>query len=271
MTKVSRILIALLLLCSLIIPQGSSQAAGVTLSPVSVETQSQTAESKAEALLAKMTPSEKVGQLFLVTFEGTSTDESSNIYKLISDQHIGGVVLRADNDNFSGPDGTISSAQELINALQQVNWDRTQSGKPDTTGNNLTPPNYIPLFVGISQEGDLAPFDQILNGLTPLPNEMAIGATWDPKNAETVGNILGQELSALGVNLLFGPSLDVLDVVKTDVGEDLGVRTFGGDPYWVAEMGQAYIKGIHDGSKQHIAVVATHFPEIGRASCRERV
>ncbi len=260
MTKVARILIVLLLLFCTIIPRGTSQASGILHD---ANNQEQTAQSKAEALLKKMTPSEKVGQLFLVTFEGTATDENSNIYKLITEQRIGGVVLRANNDNFLGPENTVAEAQTMINALQQLNWDRTQSGIPDATGNNLTPPNYIPLLIGLSQEGDLAPFDQIINGMTPLPNEMAIGATWNPANAETVGSILGEELSAIGINLLFGPSLDVLDVVKTDVGEDLGVRTFGGDPYWVAEMGQAYIRGLHNGSKNEIAVIATHFPGRG--------
>lgn len=248
MSKGFRLLLIFFLLVSFFTPQGTSQAA--------VQTQDQTAINKAAALLQKMTPSEKVGQLFLVTFTGTATDESSNIYKLINDQHIGGVVLRSDNDNFIGPDGTIAIAQAMIKSLQQVNWDASKNDDSNTN-------NYAPLLIGISQEGDLAPFDQIINGMTPLPNEMAIGATWDTANAKTTGSILGQELNALGVNLLFGPSLDVLDVVKTDVGEDLGVRTFGGDPYWVAEMGKAYIQGVHEGSDNKIAVIATHFPGRG--------
>jgi beta-N-acetylhexosaminidase len=218
---------------------------------------------KASTMLARMSPAEKVGQLFMVTFNGTATDQESNIFKLITQQHIGGVVLREDNDNFVGPDGTIAAAHAMIQALQQTNWDYTQIGSTFPAVVDPKPINYIPLLVGISQEGDLVPFDQLINGMTPLPNEMAIGATWKPENATTVGTILGEELSALGVNLLFGPSMDVLDVVKNDTSEDLGVRTFGGDPYWVAEMGQAYIKGVHEGSNNKIAVIATHFPGSG--------
>ncbi|PKN90183.1 MAG: hypothetical protein CVU45_03875, partial [Chloroflexi bacterium HGW-Chloroflexi-7] len=206
---------------------------------------------------------EKVGQLFLVTFEGTATDADSNIFKLITQQHVGGVVLRQDNDNFIGPDDTITAVHSLIENLQQLNWDYSQAGSTFPAVVDPNPVNYVPMLIGISQEGDLYPYDQIINGMTPLPNEMAIGATWRSENAKTIGTILGEELSALGVNLLFGPSLDVLNVVKSDTSEDLGVRTFGGDPYWVAEMGQAYINGVHEGSSNKIAVIATHFPGSG--------
>ncbi|MBA4383773.1 MAG: hypothetical protein C0410_03485 [Anaerolinea sp.] len=255
MSKVIRMSVIFLLVLSFVIPQGISNAAP--------QSQELDARVKASTILAKMSPAEKVGQLFLVTFNGTATDQNSNIFKLITQQHVGGVVLRADNDNFVGPEDTISAAHTMIKALQQTNWDYTQVGSTIPAVADSNPINYVPLLIGLSQEGDLAPFDQLINGMTALPNEMAIGATWKPENAGTVGTILGEELSALGVNLLFGPSLDVLDVVKNDTSEDLGVRTFGGDPYWVAEMGQAYIKGVHEGSNNKIAVIATHFPGSG--------
>jgi beta-N-acetylhexosaminidase len=67
---------------------------------------------------------------------------------------------------------------------------------------------------------------------------MAIGATWQTQLAQQVGNVNGAELSAIGINLLLGPSLDVLESPQERGAGDLGVRTFGGDPYWVGEMGQ---------------------------------
>ncbi len=214
--------------------------------------------SQARALMATMTPEEKVGQLFLVSFTGTDATMNSDIYNLIVNYHVGGVVLRADNDNFTGPTDTVSKAAELIRALQTIAWDASQRA-----GTSDTPPAYVPLFVGISQEGDSAPNDQILNGMTELPSEMSIGATWDPSQAESVGKVMGEELHDMGFNLFLGPSLDVLDVVNT-TGDDLGVQTFGGDPYWVGVMGKAYIKGLHEGSQDQIAVIAKNFP--GRGS-----
>ena len=44
---------------------------------------------QAEGLLAQMTPAEKVGQLFLVTFKGTDIDPDSELYDLITNWHVG--------------------------------------------------------------------------------------------------------------------------------------------------------------------------------------
>lgn len=218
---------------------------------------------KAQELLDKMSPEERVGQLFLVTFKGSDTGSNSKISQLIHDQHIGGVVFRADNDNFSTIDNLPEVIQSSINNLQIENWKSTIAGIQTDSGSVQPGGVYVPLFIGISQEGDFAPYDQIINGLTPLPSAMAIGATWKPANAEQVGKVLGSELNALGFNMVFGPSLDVLDFVRTDVGEDLGVRTFGGDPYWVGQFGKSYVQGIHEGSENHILVIAKHFPGRG--------
>jgi len=51
--------------------------------------------SKPQAVLAAMTPEERVGQLFLVTFQGTDTHDQTQIYDLIVNHHVGGAVLLA--------------------------------------------------------------------------------------------------------------------------------------------------------------------------------
>lgn len=217
----------------------------------------------AEQMLEQMTAEEKVGQLFLVSFEGSEVSNNSQLQQLISQYHIGGVVLSARNDNFQGPEDTLIQAYGLNADLQQVEWQSSQAEQTDPLTQELFTPRYIPLFIGISQEGDLTPFDQIINGLTALPNQMAIGATWDSSLAQKVGMVAGEELSALGFNLVFGPSLDVLEVLQAGSGTDLGTRTFGGDPYWVGKMGAAYIQGLHEGSENRIAVIAKYFPGRG--------
>jgi len=84
--------------------------------------QEEDAHAKAIALLKQMTPEERVGQLFLVTFNGLSTEQDSNIYDLVVNHHIGGVMLKAANDNFIGPDGTVGAAHSLIQNLQSLTW-----------------------------------------------------------------------------------------------------------------------------------------------------
>lgn len=217
----------------------------------------------AEKMLALMTPEEKVGQLFLISFNGSEISSNIQLQQLISQYHVGGIVLSTANDNFVGPDDTLSSTYSLNADLQRIEWESSQAEQTDPSTQAKYKPQYIPLFIGISQEGDLYPYDQIINGLTPLPNQMAIGATWDTSLAESVGAVSGSELNALGFNLIFGPSLDVLEVLQTTVGKDLGSRTFGGDPYWVGEMGAAYIQGLHTGSNNRLAVIAKYFPGRG--------
>lgn len=218
----------------------------------------------AEMLLERMTPEERVGQLFIVTFRGSAPRPDDPIFDLIVNGHISGVVLRTRNDNFTAAPDTLRSVQSLIAALQRAEYNA--SYPPATPGATVIPgarQTYVPLFIGISQEGDGSPFAEILSGMTNIPSQMALGATWSTELAETVGHVLGQELQALGFNLLLGPSLDVLENPRPEGPGDLGVRAFGGDPYWVGTLGEAFIAGVQRGSAGHIAVIAKHFPGHG--------
>jgi beta-N-acetylhexosaminidase len=236
----------------------------ILLVPVPVQAQSYAPlPANVAAALSSMTPEERVGQLFLVTFTGTDVSPNSQIYDLIIHHHIGGVVLLAQNDNFMPAPETLTQTHSLIQQLQKLEWDN--SANPVVVGlatGDAVPVEYVPLLVGVSQEGNGSPTDQILSGLTPLPSEMAIGATWNTELSRKVGEVRGRELAALGFNVYFGPSLDVLEVPAVS-GGDLGARVFGGDPFWVGEMGSAYVTGLHTGSENKLLVVAKHFPGVG--------
>ncbi len=212
-------------------------------------------------LMEEMSSAAKVGQLFLVTFPGAEVNDETSVAALIRDYHVGGVLLLPENDNIINEGDTLTQVATLVGQLQQTAWDAAQP-VTETLGGELPNP-FIPLFIAANHEGNGAPFTGIVNGTTPLPSEMAVGATWNPTHAETVGRIVGQELRALGVNVLLGPSLDVLETPRPDSAGDLGVRTFGGDPFWVGQMGQAYIRGVHAGADGRVAVVAKHFPGLG--------
>ncbi len=235
----------------------------ITLAPLaSVQAQTATPPPDVRRILNSMTPEERVGQLFLVTFNGTDTGADSQLNNLMSRYHVGGVVLLAQNDNFVSEPDTVPQARNLIDNIQRLEWDTSINPVTDqVTGQQITN-TYVPLFVGITQEGNGSPTDQILSGLTPLPSEMAIGATWSTDLATRVGDVRGRELSALGFNLYLGLSLDVLDAPSV-LGGDLGTRVFGGDPFWVGEMGRAYVSGLHIGSDNHLLVIAKHFPGVG--------
>jgi len=215
----------------------------------------------ARTLLEKMSVEERVGQLFMLGFNGAELTPDNPINDLVVKYRIGGVMLRRDNDNFLSEPDTVDGLRSLVTGLQKA-----ALMVPDSESdlNNGSENLAIPLFIGISQNGDSFPNDQILSGLTPLPSQMAIGATWDTSLASKGGEILGRELKNLGINMLFGPSLDVLEIIYIEGGDDLGTRPFGGDPFWVGQMGQAFISGVHAGSGSQVAVIAKNFP--GRGS-----
>jgi len=231
-----------------------------------------------EQLMAGMTANDKVGQLFLVSFVGTDVGPNSDIAQLIRDLRVGGVVLQASNDNFRNEGNTPEELAQLTDDLQTLTF-----GQPVTSplpaiaeaeSGEESPPDQpsesipIPLLVAIVQEGDGYPYSYLFNGFTPLPSNMALGASWNPEHAQAMGEIAGRELAAVGVNLLLGPSLDVLETPNPGGKGDLGTRTFGGDPYWVGRMGQAYIAGVNAGSGGRVATVAKHFPGQGGSDRR---
>ena len=212
---------------------------------------------QAEDLLGQMSVAEKIGQLFLIGFKGNDTSDTAQITQLIEDYHIGGVMLSAENDNFQPGENPLNNYAEFINTLQRIEYQNSYTlNDKESVETGL---HYIPLLVGIQQPGDGAGYDQIFTGLTQLPSQMSIGATWNTGYAYRTGSQLGTELSALGINLVFGPSLDVVD----SVSQWQAAESFGSDPRWVSQMGQEYISGIHTGSNDRILVIAKQFPGSG--------
>lgn len=207
----------------------------------------QTPAEQVAELMSRMSVEDKVGQLFIVPFVGANANSDADIYQLLTEYKVGGVVLLAANSNFRNDPSAPRQITELVNSLQ-------------TTALNS---NGLPLFVAIDHEGDDYPFTRITQGMTPIPSQMAIGATWDVGNAEAIGQIVGEELGAMGLNMILGPSLDVLNDPRPTGRGDIGIRVYGGDPYWVGRMGRAYIRGIHQGSGGQMVTVAKHFPGHG--------
>ena len=262
----SHLILTALVLCALLLSPFAASAQTATPPPAYARS--------VAAIIKNMTVNEKVGQLFLIDFPGTDTSATSDIADLITNYHVGGVSLKASNQNIvNGPNGARDAA-DLINRLQALAaMTETQgSAVPTATTNakvsanpSLSGTDFIPLFVAIAQEGDGAPYSELTQGVTQMPSQLAIGATWRPEYASVVGQIVGGELSSLGVNVLLGPMLDVLDDPKATTPLDIGTRVFGGDPYWVGKLGSSYISGVHTGSNNRVAVIASRFPGLGSA------
>jgi beta-N-acetylhexosaminidase len=94
-------------------------------------------------------------------------------------------------------------------------------------------------------------------GTTPLPGNMALGATGSVELARKAGEVLGRELAAMGINVNYAPSCDVNINPQNPV---IGIRSFGEDPAAVAQLAAAMIEGIQS---QGVAATAKHFPGHG--------
>lgn len=120
-----------------------------------------------------------------------------------------------------------------------------------------------PLLIAADQEGG-----QLIalggprggpDGWTPFAGPMAIGATGDGDLAGRVGRAIGLELRAVGVNVCYGPGLDV---VAGATNPALGIRSFGDDPGEVARLGVAWLQGVQSAG---VAGTLKHFPGKGAA------
>lgn len=212
-----------------------------------------------EALFARLSPEERVGQLFVVAYNGTDIATDSSIARLIRDYRIGGVWLQPQNKPLPTADETPQvMVQHVVNQLQSYAFEQRRATNTSeipvaiTNAETITTPITaslaatqsvasvpIPLFIAAEDGGDGYPYSFLSPELPDVPSGMALGATWNPDNAFQVGQIVGQQLHAVGINMLFGPVLDVLDKPNTEMQGIANVLAFGGDPYWVSRMGRA--------------------------------
>ena len=160
---------SIILRMALLIPLIIATVRGSIVSALPLQ-QIGSAEDHAQALLETLTPEEKVGQLFLVTFSGKDVNFETQIYDLITNYHIGGVLLQENSDNFLQAPQTVNGTWQLARALQTAEWSASQSNQIEPETNEEFRPAFIPMIVGISQEGNGPQADQIFNEVTTLPS-----------------------------------------------------------------------------------------------------
>lgn len=259
-------------------PARAQSAADPAANPVA-DSESLSTEATVEMLLASMTVADRVGQLFVVPFQGSSVRQSDAVVRLVHDFRVGGVVLTEQNGNIDNAPGSNTPRQviSLTNQLQALPWGlyaprgELPSDSADIPADHwvrLPDPMLeagvgIPLLIGVLQTDADRSAPVLRNGFTAMPNQLAVGAVWDPAYAQALGTILGQELAAVGINMLLGPSLDVLYQPGRQPAGIPAISTYGSDSWWVAENGVAFIQGIADGSDGRVLSVPGHFPGQG--------
>jgi beta-xylosidase len=87
---------------------------------------------------------------------------------------------------------------------------------------------------------------------TAFPSPPAYGATWDPRLIEQVGDAIGESMQALEVHQGLAPLLDVV----TDARWGRVEECFGEDPYLVGTLGAAFVRGLE---RRGIVATVKHF------------
>lgn len=225
-------------------PTSTDRAAVPTASPTVTSTE--TASPEVEKLIENMPLKQKVTQMIMPDFRKWQeanqespqdlTKVNAEVADAIDKYDFGGVILFAEN---------VKETKQTLALTQDM-----QKAAIENKANN----GKIPLLLAIDQEGGIV---YRLGTGTALPGNMAIGATNDPKLAKEAGQIIGRELSALGLNVDFAPVLDTNNNPQNPV---IGLRSFSSDPNRVAYLGIPMMKGIQD---YNVAVAAKHFPGHG--------
>ena len=115
-----------------------------------------------------------------------------------------------------------------------------------------------PLLIAADQE--CGQFLALGDGPTAFAGNMALGAIGDADLAERVGEAIGREARAMGVNVIYAP---VMDVATNPTNPALGIRSFGDDPAEVGRLGAAMVRGLQ---RAGVAAGIKHFPGLGDAA-----
>ncbi len=75
---------------------------------------------------------------------------------------------------------------------------------------------------------------------TSFPQAIALGSTWDEELIERIATVIAKEARALGIHHCYSPMLGVVRDTRWGRTEE----SYGEDPYLVARIGCAFIKGL---------------------------
>jgi beta-N-acetylhexosaminidase len=166
-----------------------------------------------------------------LVFGLTGATLSDDDIRLFHDTRAGGVILY--RRNFETPAGLLDMLHRLEGALGRR------------------------LLVSTDHEGGR--IVMLGRGTTIFPDNLAVATAGDDAFAFRQGLIEARELRRLGVDVNFGPCLDVL----TDrYSPNIGIRSYGKDPDVVTRFGVARIRGMHAGG---LSACAKHFPGKGHS------
>jgi beta-N-acetylhexosaminidase len=220
------------------------------------------------AKLAKMTLTEKCGQVLTFTWRGAYLTPSG--IEQITKLHAGGLCLepyaletsknlywgRSQVDpNFKKPKDYFDIAHTYFD---DHNYGVSVTPEELTVALNkvqeiaMKRPSGIPLHITIDMEGDFKN-DYTAGRVLQFPPPMGMTAIGDLDLAYKVAHVMGQQMAAMGVTQFYHP---VCDVNINPLNPEIGVRSFGDDPKVCARFVEATVRGYQDAG---IVATIKHF------------
>ena len=183
---------------------------------------------KIKEKIDSMTLEQKIGQLFIVGFEGDIINDE--IIDLVKNQEVGGLIYFSRN---------VVDSNQIITLNNEI-----KAIKKD-----------IPLFISVDEEGGVV--SRVPDEFLKLPSSGYIGKFDDENLSYNIGSIIAKELKSLGFNMDFAP---VLDIDSNPNNTVIGERAFGNNADIVSKLGIKTMEGLRDGG---IIPVVKHFPGHG--------
>ncbi len=197
-----------------------------------------------KADLSEIKTRKLIGQMFIIGFRGTSVNENSYIIRTIKDLNIGGIILF----DYDIPSGI--KERNIINPTQ------TKKLVSDIVSYSETP-----LLISIDAEGGMVNRLKPAYGFSDIPSHEMLGKEQKKKTHRTA-EILGKELSELGINLNFAPVVDLNTNPQNPIIGKLE-RSFSDNPNLVVIHASEFISGLHD---FNILTSIKHFPGHGSSN-----
>ena len=188
-------------------------------------------DKKVEALLAKMTLDEKIGQMTQVDYDAIKQNTGD-----IAKYSLGSILW---GGNSEPPNLAPKTWADIYDEYQNISL-KTRLG--------------VPMVFGI----DAVHGHNNVDGAVIFPHNIGLGATHNPKLVEQVGRVTAEEIAGTGIDWDFAPCI----AVSRNIRWGRTYESYGEDPKLVGKLGAAYIRGLQgknlDG-KTSILACAKHY------------
>lgn len=171
-----------------------------------------------------------VGQLLLMGFDGVEADV--RLRRLLTGLQPGGVILFARN---------IEEARQTHSLLRECQEAVT-----------------VPLFRCVDMEGGIV--DRLKHMVAPAPSAAEVAATGKKSLFREHGQLIGEEVRALGFNTDFAPVFDLALPASRAV---MGTRSTSPDPHEVTGYAREFLRGLREA---RVLGCGKHFPGLGEGT-----